>query len=237
MNERTGTGDRTRSRIRGGVALTVLAGLLLSACSSTPAPGSTPTATEEATAVATPTTTATPTQAAAPTVSTIVMSGSRLVSQTPDGQTVQTAVLDDGPDTAIALLTNAFGTSPIQTEMTQDEACDAPSTHYVWDDAMLSVSSIGFTVRFSGPSVAGIALRSSGGFAVGDNAQAFFDALPEDQAHDEYNDGSGPFVYDKVADGAPWGEDGSAFGGVALLRPGGVVKAIVAPDTTRAFYC
>ena len=231
MTERRLTGDRTRSRIRGNIALAVLAGLLLSACSSAPAsaPGST--------AVAIPTATATPTQAAAPTVSTIVMSGSQLVSETSDGQTVQTAVFADGPDPAIALLTTAFGMSPVQTEMTQDEACDAPSTHYVWDDATLSVTSTGFTVRFSGPAVAGIALRSSGGFAVGDNAQAFFDALPEDQAHDEYNDGSGPFVYDKVADGAPWGEDGSAFGGVALLQSGGVVQAIVAPDTTRAFYC
>jgi hypothetical protein len=181
--------------------------------------------------------TAAPTQAAEPTVSTIVMSGSRLVSQTSEGQTVQTASFADGPDPAIALLTTAFGTPPVQTEMTQDEACDAPSIHYDWGDAMLSVSSIGFTVRFSGPSVAGVALQSSGGFAVGENAQAFFDTLPEELAHDEYNDGSGPFVYDKVADGAPWGEDGSAFGGVARLQPGGVVMTIVAPDTTRAFYC
>ena len=237
MNARTRAGDRTRSRIRGGVVLAVLAGLLLSACSATPAPGSTPTATAEDTAVATPTATATPTQTAAPTVSRVVMSGSQLVSQTSDGQTAQTAVFADGPDPAIALLTTAFGTSPVQTEMTQDEACGAPSTHYVWDDATLSVSSVGFTVRFSGPSVAGIALQSSGGFAVGDDAQAFFDALPEEQARDEHSDGSGPFVYDKVADGAPWGEDGSAFGGVALLQPGGLVTAIVAPDTTRAFYC
>ena len=217
----------------------MLAGLLLSACSSAPAPGTTPTATVQATAEATASATppATPTQAAASTVSTIVMSGSRLVSQTSDGQTVQIAVFADGPRTAITFLTTTFGKSPVQTEMTQDEACDAPSTHYDWDDASLSVASTGFTVKFSGPAVAGIALQSSGGFAVGDNAQAFFDALPEDQAHDEYNDGSGPFVYDKVADGAPWGEDGSAFGGVALLQPGGVVTAIVAPDTTRAFYC
>lgn len=170
-------------------------------------------------------------------MATVVMSGSQLVSQTAEGQTVQTATFADGPDPAIALLTAAFGTSPVQTEMTQDEACDAPSTHYDWGDALLSVSSNGFTVRFSSASVAGVALHSSGGFAVGDNAQAFFDALPEEQAHDEYNDGSGPFVYDKVADGAPWGEAGSAFGGVALLQPGGVVTTIVAPDTTRAFYC
>ncbi|HSP51518.1 MAG TPA: hypothetical protein VLO00_01365 [Cryobacterium sp.] len=187
--------------------------------------------------MATPTATATPTQTAAPTVSTIVMSGSRLLSQTTEGQIMQTAVFADGPDPAIALLTTAFGTSPVQTEMTPEEACGAPSTHYAWADATLSVSSVGFTIRFSGPSVAGIALQSSGGFAVGDNAQAFFDALPEEQARDQYGDGSGPFVYDKVADGAPWGEDGSAFGGVALLQPGGVVTAIVAPDTTRAFYC
>ena len=239
VTERGRTGDRTRSRIRGGIAVAVLAGLLLSACSPASAPGTTPGATAEDTAVSTPpaTPTATPTQTAAPTVSTIVMSGSGLLSQTTEGQTVQTAVFADGPDTAIAFLTTVFGRSPLQTEMTQEEACDAPSTHYDWDNALLSVSPVGFTVRFSGPSVAGIALQSSGGFAVGDNAQAFFDALPEEQARDEYDDGSGPFVYDKVADGAPWGEDGSAFGGVALMQPGGVVKAIVAPDTTRAFYC
>lgn len=235
MSNRSRNHDRPRRRIRGGLALAVLGGLLLSACSATPAPGSTPPATAVATPAATPT--ATPTPAAKPTVSTVVMSGSGLVGQTSDGQTVQDAAFADGPDPAIALLTSAFGTPPVQTEMTQDEACDAPSTHYDWGDALLSVSSTGFTVRFSNASVAGVALESSGGFAVGENAQAFFDALPEAQAHDEYNDGSGPFVYDKVADGAPWGEDGAAFGGVALLQPGGVVTSIVAPDTTRAFYC
>ena len=235
MSNRSRNHDRPRPRIRGGIALAVLGGLLLSACSAAPAPGSTPPAIEEATPAATPS--ATPTPAAEPTVSTVVMSGSGLVGQTSDGQIVQDAAFADGPDPAIALLTSAFGTSPVQTEMTQDEACDAPSTHYDWGDALLSVSSTGFTVRFSNASVAGVALESSGGFAVGENAQAFFDALPEEQAHDEYNDGSGPFVYDKVADGAPWGEDGSAFGGVALLQPGGVVTSIVAPDTTRAFYC
>lgn len=217
--------------------LAVLAGLLLSACTSTPAPSSTPPATAAATAPPTTTPPATPTPSAEPAVATVVMSGSRLVSQTADGQTVQTAAFADGPDAAIAFLTTAFGAPPVQSEMTEAEACDAPSTHYGWGDAMLSVSSIGFTVRFSGPAAAGIALQSSGGFAVGENAQAYFDTLPEEQAHDEYNNGSGPFVYDKVADGAPWGEDGSAFGGVALLQPGGVVTAIVAPDTTRAFYC
>lgn len=241
MSGRSRNRNRRRSRTRGGLALALLAGLLLSACSAAPAPGSTPPATGEATPAATPAATAaatpTPTPAAEPTVSTVVMSGSGLVGQTDEGQTVQAAAFADGPDPAIALLTSAFGTSPVRTEMTQDEACDAPSTHYDWGDALLSVSSTGFTVRFGSASVAEVALRSSGGFAVGENAQAFFDALPEEQAHDEYNDGSGPFVYDKVADGAPWGEAGSAFGGVALLQPGGVVTSIVAPDTTRAFYC
>ncbi|TFB52572.1 hypothetical protein [Cryobacterium tagatosivorans] len=96
--------------------------------------------------------------------------------------------------------------------------------------------SVGFVVTFRGPSFDGVALQSSGDFAVGDNAREFFNQLPPEQALDEYNDDSGPFVYDKVADAAPWGE-ANPYGGVARMQPDGSVVAIVAPDTTRAFYC
>jgi hypothetical protein len=165
------------------------------------------------------------------------MSGSQLMSETATGQQLSSVGFTEGTDAAVVFLTDALATSPEQATG-EIEACANVTARYSWGTALvLDVwQPAGFVVTFNEPSFDGIALKSSGNFAVGDNAQAFFDALPPEQAFDEYNDGSGPFVYDKVANASPWGES-NAYGGVARLVTGGEVVSIVAPDTTRAFYC
>lgn len=167
------------------------------------------------------------------------MSGSQLTSETATEEPVSTVDFADGTDASVAFLTAALGTAPEQFAEVEIEACSTVTARYSWGGMALVLDvwePAGFVVTFGESSVNGIALQSSGEFAVGDNAQAFFDSLPDDQATDEYADKSGPFVYDKVAEASPWGED-NAYGGVALLQPGGVVSRIVSPDTTRAFYC
>lgn len=229
----------TRSRGLNTVALAASVALLLSACASAvpreQEPNGSP---PEQSASSTPSPT--------PIVSAIVMSGSQLVSETGGGQPVATVDFEQGTDAAVAFLTAALGAAPEQHPASDDAACRGTVTaSYAWgaagDAAVVltvwePVDSVGFVVAFRGPSFDGVALKSSGDFAVGDNAQEFFNQLPPDQALDEYNDDSGPFVYDKVADTAPWGE-ANPYGGVARMQPDGSVVAIVAPDTTRAFYC
>ena len=223
-----------RSRRLGTLVLATAAACLLSACA-----GSVPQAGETNGSPTPPSAVATPTPTPAPIVSTIVMSGSQLVSKTDSGASVETVDFAEGTDAAVAFLTAALGTAPKHVPTSDIQACSDVTARYAWggDAAVLDVwEPAGFVVTFREPSFNGVALLSSGDFAVGDNAQAFFDGLPPEQALDEYNDSSGPFVYDQVAAVAPWGED-NGYGGVASLKPGGVVSAIVAPDTTRAFYC
>lgn len=229
----------TRSGELNAATLVVAAVFLLSGCAS-----SAPRVPEANGASATPSVSSTPSPEAV--VSAIVMSGSKLVSQTDAGQSVATVDFEQGPDAAVAFLTAALGAAPEQPPASDDAACRGPATaSYAWGaagDAAVVLTewepadSVGFVVTFRGPSFDGVALQSSGDFAVGDNAQEFFNQLPPDQALDEYDDDSGPFVYDKVADAAPWGE-ANPYGGVARMQPDGSVVAIVAPDTTRAFYC
>jgi hypothetical protein len=166
------------------------------------------------------------------------MSGSQLMSETAAEQPLSSVDFTEGTNAAVVFLTDALATSPKQST-SEIEACGDVTARYSWGDNALVLDvwePAGYVVTFNEPSFNGVALESSGNFAVGDNAQAFFDALPPEQAFDEYNDGSGPFVYDKVADASPWGES-NIYGGVARLVTGGEVVSIVAPDTTRAFYC
>lgn len=229
---RPATSGHTISSSGGGGRALVLAAavtVLLSGCAS---------AAPEASGTQTPTgATSTPTPA--PAVSTIVMSGTRLVAKTTAEEEIATVDFAQGTEASVAFLTTALGTAPVQFTESDIEACTTVTARYSWGDTALVLDvwePAGFAVAFGEPSVNGIALQSSEQFAVGDNAQDFFNTLPADQAYDEYTNDSGPFVYDKVADASPWGED-NAYGGTALLQPGGIVSRIVSPETTRAFYC
>ena len=232
------TSRRRQATVIARAAIVMLSALVLSGCAS-PAP-------------ATPEASVSPTQAhttpAAPhkvdregtaaSVSTITMSGSQLMSETAIEQPRSSVDFAEGTDAAVVFLSDALATAP-ELSTSEIEACSNVTARYSWGGTALVLDvwePAGFVVTFNEPSFNGVALKSSGNFAVGDNAQAFFDALPREQAVDEYNDGSGPFVYDKVADASPWGES-NAYGGVARLVTGGEVVSIVAPDTTRAFYC
>lgn len=236
----TNFGYRTRAR-RGlrALALTGALGLLLVGCASAtvevPVPSESPTPSSQA-----PTPTPTPTPAApAPEVSTILMSGSGLASETAAQQPVSTVEFSDGTEAAVEFLTAALSVAPEQFTESEIDACGTVTARYSWGGRALILDvwePAGFVITFGEAGFDGVALQSSGRFAVGDNAQAFFDALSAEQASDEYDNASGPFVYDQVAEASPWGEE-NAYGGVALLQPGGVVSRIVSPDTTRAFYC
>jgi len=235
-------GSNTRSR-RGlrALVLTGALGLLLAGCASSaaevPVAGEAPTPPSQA-----PTSTPTPTPAAptaAPEGSTILMSGSGLTSETAAEQSVSTVEFSDGTEAAVTFLTAALSAAPEQFAASEIDACSTVTARYSWGGSALVLDvwePAGFVISFGEASFDGITLQSSRRFAVGDNAQAFFDALPAEQASDEHDNDSGPFVYDQVAEASPWGE-ANAYGGVALLQPGGVVSRIVAPDTTRAFYC
>ena len=221
-----------------GLRILVLAaavGLMVSGCAS-----STPEAPEASATQTLPAVTSTPAAPLpVPVVSTIVMSGSQLMSETATEQPVSTVNFADGTEASVAFLTAALGTAPEQFLESEIEACTNVTARYSWGGTALVLDvwePAGFVVTFGDPSFNGIALQSSGDFSVGDNAQAFFDALPAEQAFDDNADNSGPFVYDKVADASPWGED-NAYGGAALMQPGGVVSRIVSPETARAFYC
>ena len=213
-------------------AIVMLSVLVLSGCAS-PAPAAPEASVPPTQAGTTPVAPAT-----AATVSTIKMSGSQLLSETATEQPLSSVDFAEGTDAAVVFLTDTLATAPEQSTG-EIEACGNVTARYSWGGTALVLDvwePAGFVVTFNESSFNGIALESSGNFAVGDNAQAFFDALPPEQAFDEYNDGSGPFVYDKVADASPWGES-NAYGGVSRLATGGEVVSIVAPDTTRAFYC
>lgn len=233
----------SRAGMQARAAVFVLSGLLLSGCalaspsaqapSSAPAPAPTPAGTTS--------TTEAPTQAPTlePTVSTIQLSGSALTSETETGEPISSVAFADGTEASVAFLTSALGAEPEQSVPGEMEACNNVTARYSWGDTALVLDvwePAGFVINMGESSVNGIRLQSSGGFAAGEDAQAFFDALPAELALDEYGDGTGPFVYDKIADSAPWGDD-NAYGGVALLQQGGIVNRIVSPDTTHAFYC
>lgn len=241
---------RRRLRLGARTAVIVVSGLLLAGCASsapgsgasgtpgTPAATSTPRATPAATAAPTPTPTPDETVPAA-TVSTIEMSGSGLSSETEAGDPISAVNFADGTDASVAFLTAALAAAPEQSVPGEMDACNDVTARYSWGDTALVLDvwePAGFVITLGESSVNGIRLQSSADFAAGENAQAFFDALPAEQAVDEYGDGTGPFVYDLVADSSPWGE-ANAYGGVALLQQGGIVNRIIAPDTTRAFYC
>jgi len=182
----------------------------------------------------------TPTPTPVPVVSNIVMSGSQIASEDKSGQPVATVDFAQGTDAAVAFLTAALGTAPAQIPASDIvEPCNNITARYSWGGNALVLDvwePAGFVVTMREPRFNDIALQSSGRFAVGDNAQAFFDALPPEQTYDDHNDATGPFVYDVVAASAPWDED-NPYGGVAFLQPSGLVGAIAAPDTVRAFYC
>lgn len=216
--------------------LAAAAAFLLSGCASL-APQTGATAPQTSATPTRPGAASTPTPV--PVVSTIGMSGTRLMSETESGQPVATVDFAEGTDATVSFLTTALGTEPEQIPAADIEACSDVTARYAWggDALVLDVwEPAGFVVTMREPSFNGIALQSSGHFSVGDNAQAFFDSLPPEQTFDDHINASGPFVYDMVAAAAPW-DEASPYGGVALLQPGGVVSAIAAPDTARAFYC
>ncbi|TFD48879.1 hypothetical protein E3T55_12575 [Cryobacterium frigoriphilum] len=232
-----GSTGRSRAGLGTRSAIFVLFGLLLSGCAAAAPSAQEPGSSPSATPAGSTSTAQAPTQE--PTVSTIELSGTALTSETATGEPISTVAFRDGTDASVAFLTDALAAEPEQSVPGELEACAEVTARYSWGDTALVLDvwePAGFVMTLGESSVNGVRLQSSGDFAAGEDAQAFFDALPAELALDEYNDGTGPFVYDLVAGSSPWGED-NAYGGVALLQQGGIVSRIVSPDTTRAFYC
>ena len=181
--------------------------------------------------------------AALPAIATISIGATGVHTLDEAGQVIDSAVFADGPDALVAFLTEATGTAPAdERDGDSDEgSCGPPSTISRWGDALqvttrdteippLYNSTV--TVR-AAETDSGIRLESSTGFAVGDDGAAVLATLPAEQYIHEYNDLSGPLLFE--ISGAS--DDGKSYGGAALVSPDGLISAITAPASLSAFYC
>ena len=185
-------------------------------------------------------------------VSVIVISGRGLTTQNADGDTLDSVAFGDGEASLAEFITEATKLEPVIYEDSQ--ICIVPYTQYSWGVAggngaiTLHVPAepnppVLDTFVWSGESsVNGIQIRSSAGFAVGDDISAIPETLPAPQTvglHANISDGGSPdptsFVYDPVGEIEVDGVVRS-YGG-AVLAEAGIARTLFSPRTTKSVSC
>ena len=184
--------------------------------------------------------TATPTLDGA--VSSIVLSGAGVSTANAAGETLTTIPFEQDAVSAVALLTDTLGESPVER---YQDSCRV-GTYYTWSPAagepesgveglVLHVPEEGdiFQVTFTLPTLLGIDLRISTGQSVGDDVSSILaDASTQSEAGYE-----GSFMWDV----ASYNEfNGARFpvGGVGFVGDSGTVMSVAtAPGSWGAFYC
>ncbi|MCI4659911.1 hypothetical protein [Cryobacterium zhongshanensis] len=225
------------------LAAAFTAALLLSGCAGPAtggtAAGSSPMATPSPSpAMATPT--PTPTAAARA----VHLSIGALAVSTIDatGTTIATTPYSGGAPAMVAFLSAAIGVAPTVARTDPETGCSGAATTYTWAAGFLvdvpdteNPPLYTWTVQARSAQVGdtGLTVQSSTGLVVGTDVSASAAALPADQKIDEYQDGTGPLVFEVAGRTA---ED-KPYGGAALVGRGGVLSAIAAPAGLGKFYC
>jgi hypothetical protein len=174
----TTTGSR-----RGTIVGIVVAALLMSGCASpgepqaSPTPASTPA----------PTSTPRPTPTAEPEVASIVIGGSEFTTVLADGTVRDTVPFSSDPQAVVALLTELFESEPVVADVAE-EHCSPSFTRADWSGAVKLDTEFDwlpegqrFVILASAPVHHGIALTSTVGKTVGDDASDLIATLPAEQ--------------------------------------------------------
>ena len=145
----------------------------------------------------------------------------------------------------VAMLTSAFGIEPAYRAADPTQEC-GNNDGYRWIEEAdgsglilidrLSALPAPYTqldVRLAVPSVNGVAIITSAGFAIGDDVTAFVAALPEAQR----DPNGGPFIWEVIATAEASSGVSQPFGGMAQTSVAGVASFIAAPGTASSFYC
>ncbi|WBM79700.1 hypothetical protein KIV56_15845 [Cryobacterium breve] len=225
------------------LAAAFTAALLLSGCAGPAtggaAAGSSPMATPTSSpAMVSPTPTPTATASAAG------LSIGALTVSTVDatGATIATSPYSGGAQAMVAFLSAAIGVAPTVARTDPETGCSGAATTYTWAAGFLvnvpdaeNPPLYTWTVQARSAQVGdtGVTVQSSTGLVVGTDVTASAAALPADQKIDEYNDGTGPLVFEVAGRNG----EGKPYGGAALVGQGGVLSAIAAPAGLGQFYC
>ena len=223
------------------LAAAVAAALLFSGCAGTAGGSAGPGATPVATPTVSPPARATPSRTATASASLISIGSLSVSTVDAAGATIATAPYTGGAKAMVAFLSAAIGTSPTTTRQDGTD-CAGPGTTYTWARGFVvdvpdtqTPPLYTWTVQARSAQVGdtGVSVQSSTGLVVGTDVSASVAALPADQKIDEYNDGTGPLVFEVAGRTT----EGKPYGGAALAGPGGVLAAIAAPAGLGAFYC
>ncbi|MDY7557170.1 hypothetical protein [Cryobacterium sp. 10C3] len=141
------------------------------------------------------------------------------------GATIATTPYSDGAPAMVAFLSAAIGVAPTVARADPETGCSGAATTYSWAAGFLvnvpdteSPPLYTWTVQARSAQVgaAGVTVQSSTGLVVGTDVSASAANLPADQKIDEYNDGTGPLVFEVAGRNA----EGKPYGGAALVGEG-----------------
>ncbi|MDQ1571499.1 MAG: hypothetical protein QOF79_2173 [Actinomycetota bacterium] len=215
-----------------------LAAFVLSGCTS--APSSVPT-------------TAPPTaDAPAPdtVVAALVISGSGVSTANANGAPIKTQPYSAGSSAMVSFLTDALGGAP-KTAAVANPECLKPSSLDYWGERNQGLEVripktptpplFDWVVVARGAVIGDVAIRSSEGFAIGDDTKSIVAGLPESQKvglHDPVPESSGNtsrFVFDLTKSLTVDGK--TVAYGAAALSDGDSAAVIVAPADANRFGC
>ena len=211
-------------------ALLLIAGVIvlsLTACG--PGGGSSPSAAPAQTPPPEPSATA------EPEVTSIVIGGSEFTTVLADGTVRDTVPYTGDPAAALSLLTGLFDQEPVVTGM-PEQHCSPSFTRADWSGAVKLDTEFAwlpegqlFDLVVTEPSHNGIAISSTVGLQVGDDASAFIAGLPPEQVElyelDGVTTGAAAF---EVEGGEFFPEGYDAWGGQLLIE-GMAVDGIASP--------
>ena len=179
-----------------------------------------------------PTSDATPVAAI---VTTLQFSGSAVRTLDAGGEPVSTTAFDDGSAAVVELITTTVGMAPEVSDETE-EGCAGPHTSFQWDGAVVTAwtGTAGFVVGITSPTLGGIRLETTGGFAPGDDIAAFAAAAPADNVGHP-TDTDTFLAFDVLSRTASDGYS-SPVGAVGYAIDG-VLTSVLTPAEWSSFYC
>jgi hypothetical protein len=226
-------------KISRGIVVVALASVALAGCASTPSVSSAPTVTSPK-----------PTPTSNKTVAALIVSGTSVTTRNAAGDPLRSQPYSAGSASMIRFLTDALGAAPQKIASANPE-CVKPSSEQYWGALNAGVAVripanpapplFDWVVEVRGSSVGSVAVRSSAGFAIGDDTTTLVASLPATQTvglHDPVPGSSGntsQFVFD-LATSIPGSGKSIAYGGAAL-SDGNRAAVIVAPADVTRFGC
>jgi hypothetical protein len=222
--------ERRRGASARLASVAVAVALALSACASTPQRNEVSASPNPRPSVAAPTP-----SAAAP-VTTLRFSGSAVQGLDSSGATVAAEPFSAGVDATVRLVSEALDAEPVVADNPAE--CAAANTSYQWDGllAIEWTGSAGFSISFSAPSSGDVRLETSGGFAPGDNVEAFVAALPESDVGRPGGDEL-YVAFDVVSTTTDGGDYVSPVGAVGYVPDGATLQSVVTPGEWSSFFC